>query len=81
MTAEQCDETIRRLEEQGDFPPDGAHLHVAFHHGDGGIRVSEIRDSREQLEAFGQRLMPVLEEVGIDTGEPEILKIHNIIRR
>ena len=47
----------------------------------GNVRVSEIWDSREQLDAFGQRLMPVLGEVGIDPGEPEILEIHNIIRR
>ena len=48
---------------------------------DGNLRVSEIWDSREQLDAFGERLMPVLSEVGIDPGEPEVLEIHNIIRR
>jgi hypothetical protein len=35
----------------------------------------------EQLEAFGQRLMPLLAEMGIDPGEPELLEIHNIVRR
>ena len=29
----------------------------------------------------GARLMPVLADVGIDPGEPEIREIHNIIRR
>ena len=48
---------------------------------DGGVGVSEIWDSPEQFEAFGQRLMPILEEVGIDPGEPNILEVHNIIRR
>jgi hypothetical protein len=43
--------------------------------------VSEIWDSREQLDAFGERLRPVLADAGIDPGEPEILDIHNIIRR
>jgi hypothetical protein len=79
-TTEQYDETIRRLEEAGDFPPDGMEYHVCFLV-DGNIRVSEIWDSREQLDAFGQRLMPLLGEMGIDPGEPEILDIHNIIRR
>ena len=41
---------------------------------DGKVRVSEICDSREQLEAFGERLMPLLAEIGIDPGEPEILR-------
>jgi hypothetical protein len=38
-------------------------------------------DTREQLEAFGERLMPILSEVGIDPGEPEVLEIHNIVKR
>ncbi len=80
-TTEQYDETTRRLEESGDFPPDGLEYHVAFV-SDGELRVSEILDSPEQLEAFGQRLMPLLAEVGVNlAGEPEILQIHNIIKR
>ena len=79
-TTEQYDETIRRLEGAGDFPPDGLEYQVCFLV-DGNVRVSEIWDSREQLDAFGQRLMPLLAEVGIDPGQPEILEIHNIIRR
>jgi hypothetical protein len=79
-TTEQYDETIRRLEGEGDWPPDGLEYHVCFL-ADGNVRVSEIWDSRGQLDAFGQRLMPVLEAVGIDPGQPEILDIHNIVRR
>jgi hypothetical protein len=80
VTTEQYDETIRRLQEAGDFPPEGMEYHVCFLQ-DGNVRVSEIWDSREQLDAFGERLMPLLAEVGIDPGEPERLEIHNIIRR
>ena len=79
-TTEQYDETIRRLQEAGDFPPDGMDYHVCFL-SDGNVRVSEIWDSQEQLDAFGERLMPLLAEVGIDPGTPEVLEIHNIIRR
>ena len=80
LTARQYDETVRKLEEAGDFPPDGLDYHVCFG-SDGDLRVSEIWDSREQLEAFGERLRPVLDEAGIDPGEPELLEIHNIVRR
>ena len=79
-TTEQYDDTIRRLEEAGDFPPEGMEYHVCFL-AEGNVRVSEIWDSQEQLDAFGERLMPLLDEVGIDPGEPEVLEIHNIIRR
>jgi hypothetical protein len=80
VTSEQYDETIRRLEKSGDWLPEGLELHVAFEAG-GKFRVSEIWDSQAQFDAFGKHLMPILEDVGIDPGAPEMLEIHNIIRR
>jgi hypothetical protein len=80
VTTEQYDETIRRLEKSGDWLPAGLEYHVAFK-SDGKFRVSEIWDSREQFDAFGERLMPVLKDVGIEPGRPEMLEIHNIIKR
>jgi hypothetical protein len=79
VTTEQYDETIRRLESSGEFPPDGLEYHVAFRAG-GQLRVSEIWESQEKFAAFGERLMPILADVGVDPGEPEILEIHNIIK-
>ena len=80
VTTEQYDETIRRLEKSGDWLPEGLEYHVAFK-SDGKFRVSEIWDSQAQFDAFGKRLMPILEDVGIDPGAPEMVEIHNIIRR
>src|SRR5207244_3211065 len=81
VTTEQYDETIHRLEESGDWLPEGLQYHVAFK-SEGNLRVSEIWDSREQFDAFGERLMPVLKDAGIElSGEPEMLEIHNIIKR
>jgi len=80
LTAAQYDESIRRLEGSGVFPPDGLDYHVCFGT-DGNLRVSEIWDSQEQLDAFGEQLMPVLSEVGIDPGEPELVQVHNIVKR
>ena len=79
-TKQKYDETLRRLESAGDWPPDGLDYHVAFG-SEGGLRVSEIWDSREKFEAFGQRLMPILAEAGIEPGEPEVFEVHNIIKR
>jgi hypothetical protein len=79
-STEQYDDSIRRLEEGGDWPPDGMEYHVCFL-ADGNVRVSEIWDSREQLATFGERLMPLLAEIGIEPGEPEMFEIHNIVRR
>jgi len=81
VTTEQYDETISRLEKSGDWLPEGLAYHVAFK-SNGNLRVSEIWDSREQFDAFGERLMPLLKDVGIElSGEPEMLEIHNIIKR
>lgn len=80
LTQEQYDTSVRRLEQQGIFPPDGMDFHVCFGT-EPKLRVSEIWDSREQWEAFGEQLMPVLAEVGIQPGEPEVLEVGNIVRR
>ena len=81
VTTEQYDEAVRRHEEAGiALPPDGMDYHVCFG-SDGDLRVSEIWDSREQLEAYGQQLMPILADLGIEAGEPEVFEVHNIIRR
>ena len=80
LTAEQYDESVRRLRKAGVFPPYGLDYHVCFGT-DGRLKVSEIWDSREQLEEFGKHLMPILAEVGIEPGMPEIIDIHNVVRR
>jgi hypothetical protein len=81
VTADQYDETIRRLEKSGDWLPEGLEYHVAFK-SNGNFRVTEIWDSQKQLDAFGERLMPVLKDVGIElSGKPDVLEIHNVIKR
>ena len=78
LTAQQYDESVRRLEEGGDWPPDGLEYHVCFG-SDPNLRVSEIWESQEKFAAFGERLMPLLAEVGIEPGEPELLEVHNTL--
>jgi len=34
------------------------------------LKVSQVWDSREQLDAFAERLRPILADVGIDPREP-----------
>ena len=81
MTADRYDDVLPRIEASGEFPPAGLNYHGAFTSG-GSFRVSEIWDSQEQFEAFGQRLMPILTDGGVElAGPPEVLEIHNIIRR
>lgn len=77
LTSDRYNEVKRRLDEGGHWPPDGLEYHVCFG-SDGQLRVSEIWASADQFEAFGQRLGPILEDVGLNmTAPPEILEIHN----
>ena len=80
LTAEQYDEVVRRLNEEGVFPADGLDYEICFGSGDK-LKVSQVWDSREQLDAFGARLRPILAELEINPGEPEVLEVHNIINR
>ena len=80
LSAAKYDEMMPRIEASGEWPPDGLDYHVAFS-SDGTFRVSEIWDSREQFEAFGERLMPILAEGGVElAGPPEVIEIHNTIK-
>lgn len=81
VTSERYEESLRRIKEAGEWPPDGMDYHVLFG-SEENLRVSEIWDSREQFQAFGERLMPILADIGIEfSGEPEIFEVHNIVKR
>jgi hypothetical protein len=76
LTSEGYDDVKRRLNEAGIWPPDGLEYHVCFG-SDGQLMVSEIWASKDQFEAFGQRLGPILEEAGVmQAAPPEFLDIH-----
>jgi hypothetical protein len=78
FTKEKYDETMQKLDEAGAGAPAGRTYHVALE-SDGAIQVFDIWDSQEAFEAFGATLMPVLTELGVETGEPMIAEVHNLI--
>jgi hypothetical protein len=76
VSRQQYDSIRGALEAAGDWPADGCQIHVLFGD-DNDIRVSEIWESQEKLDAFGETLRPRLEEAGIQlTGEPELFDVH-----
>ena len=76
MTRQQYDSVRNALTDSGDWPADGCQLHVLF--GDeNDLRVSEVWESREKFDAFGQKLGPRIEEAGMQlSGEPEVFEAH-----
>jgi hypothetical protein len=78
LTRQQYDEVTRRIEAEGAWPPDGLQLHVLFGT-EGDLKVSEIWESEEQCRAFGEQLLPVLNEVGVQIGgDPEVFEVHQL---
>jgi hypothetical protein len=80
LTAEQYDSVVQRMNDEGILPADGLDYELCFGE-PGKLKVSQVWDSQEQLDAFGAKLMPILAEFGIEPGEPEVLEVHNIIKR
>jgi hypothetical protein len=42
--------------------------------------VYDVWDSAESFEKFGETLMPILAQIGLDPGQPEIMPLHNMIQ-
>ena len=40
----------------------------------------DLWDSEENFDAFSRTLLPILEELGINSGEPDVFDVHNIMR-
>ena len=80
FTPEKYGETIRQLEAAGAGAPDGRTEHVALESG-GEIQVFDIWESEAQLNAFGEKLIPILTGLGVEVGPPgRHAQIHNVIK-
>lgn len=74
---EKYDAVRNRLEQAGDWPAPGLVFHAAY----GGSDVEavfEVWESREAWEQFGEKLMPLLDEVGIDAGQPDVRDVYKM---
>ncbi|HST17087.1 MAG TPA: hypothetical protein VLK36_05420 [Gaiellaceae bacterium] len=82
ITPDEYDQMREKLG-VGDTPPAGAVFHVAAVGEDGRIQVFEVWDSREQAEAWGEKVAAVRTEAGFGDGPPSIdhLEVHNVIQR
>jgi hypothetical protein len=76
MSKQQYESIRGALEGAGEWPAEGCQLHVCFGPEDN-MRVSEVWESQERLQAFGEKLRPRIEEAGVQMGgEPEVFEVH-----
>jgi hypothetical protein len=52
--------------------------HVCYGNPDN-LVVTDVWDSVENFEKFGETLIPILNELGIDAGQPNVQPIYNVI--
>lgn len=78
MTVAKYDEVIQKLKAAGAGAPKGRTYHVCF--GDpNNLHVSDIWDNMEDFQAFGETLLPIMQSLGVDPGQPAVIEVHNVI--
>jgi len=77
LTLQQFGEVHARLVAagKGEIPQ---RLHHSCFGEDGDLMVYEIWDSPESFAAFGETLMPILADVGVDPGDPAVMPLHRV---
>jgi hypothetical protein len=78
MTAEKYDECIKRLNKAGAEHPAGRTYHACFGTPDK-LSVFDVWTSQAAFDKFGQTLMPIMQQLGVDPGQPSVMAIHQEI--
>lgn len=78
MTAQQYDKCIKRLRKAGADHPAGRVYHACFGTTES-VFVFDVWTSQAAFETFGQTLIPILSELGVDPGQPRVMPVHNVI--
>ena len=85
LTQEKYEEAVRRLtggkksrmESVADWPVEGLLAHAAGQ-GPSGFRVVDVWASEEAFQRFGEKLMPIMQAIGIE-GQPEVYPTHAFV--
>ncbi|HEY2407447.1 MAG TPA: hypothetical protein VGI10_15660 [Polyangiaceae bacterium] len=79
MDQQKYAEVLHRLEAAGAGSPPGR-LHHACYGDKAALRVTDVYDTPQNFDRFGQTLAPILTALGIELGKPDVIEVHNIIR-
>ena len=81
LTLEQFDDVDRRVHQAtGGAEPEGL-IHHPVYGTDGDLQIFEIWASGDTFEAFGQLLMPIIAELGVQAGQPVIMPLHRLTQQ
>lgn len=77
LTTAQYDQAISDLDTAGAGHPAGR-LHHSCFGPDTDLMVYEVWDSQEAFGEYGKTLMPILHNLGINPGTPDVMPVHNL---
>jgi hypothetical protein len=84
VSQEQYEESVRKLtggkdrvESPADWPVEGLLAHISGQ-GENGFRVVDVWESEEAFGRFGETLLPILEDMGVQ-GQPEVYPVHTYV--
>ena len=84
LTQERYEESVRkltggkgRLDSPADWPVEGLLAHISGQ-GPSGFRVVDVWESEDAFRRFGETLMPILQEIGVE-GQPEVYPAHTFV--
>ena len=78
MTAEKYNECVTLLRKAGAGNPSGRSYHASFGPKEK-LMVFDVWTSQAAFDKFGKTLMPILQQLGVDPGEPNIMPVHKVI--
>ena len=78
MSAAKYDECIKLLRKAGVGNPAGRSYHASFGPKDK-LMVFDVWTSQAAFDKFGKTLMPILQQLGIDSGQPNVMPVHKVI--
>jgi hypothetical protein len=78
MSAVKYNECIKRLKQAGAAHPAGRSYHASFGTSDK-LMVFDVWKSQAAFDKFGKTLMPILQQLGVEPGQPSVMEIHKVI--
>jgi len=78
FTVATYNEALKQLDAAGQGAPKGRSYHVCY--GDpNSVQVTDVWDNMEDFQAFGKTLVPIMQSLGADPGQPDVQEVHNVI--
>jgi hypothetical protein len=78
MSAALYNECLKALKKAGASNPAGRIYHASFGPKDK-LMVFDVWTSQAAFEKFGKTLMPILQQLGLDAGQPTVMPMNKVI--